>query len=421
MFECTKDWANVYKYANGMKANTDYVYNFRAKANMNSTMNIKINDNWASDSAHVKFDVTTEWQEFTVDVNSGDYKSAPILMFSVNVPASTGMIFYLDYVTITEKGEEPEAPVENPDNIVKNGYFTNDIAGWSASGGTVLNHEDGALHADFNESWGFINAGTYNLKANTEYVLTFKAKSINGGGVTPKMNKTDWSGTVVEKGMNFTGEWADYEWVFTTTDITSLMLFFQSGCDANAGQEVWLDDVVLLEKVGGEEPEEPVEGNLIVNGDFETGDNTGWEIWQSTVIEADAAKDGAFGAHLKGTGNNWGRDDQSVELVYGGNSSDIVDKIYTHTVASGTEQYYTIDHDLSFLAPNGTEKALVIIGTRDDNMNVLALTNIKLNGYKLASHTGAELLAVQDVYDAGASILMGTTVEIARALSDKKD
>ena len=90
-FECTKDWANVYKYANGMKPNTDYVYTFRAKTNMNSTMNIKINDNWAKDSAHVTFDVTTEWQEFTVDVNSGDFKSAAILMFSVNVPASSGI------------------------------------------------------------------------------------------------------------------------------------------------------------------------------------------------------------------------------------------------------------------------------------------------------------------------------------------
>ena len=51
VFSCTKDWANVYKYANGMKANTDYVYTFRAKANMSTTMNIKINDNWAADSA----------------------------------------------------------------------------------------------------------------------------------------------------------------------------------------------------------------------------------------------------------------------------------------------------------------------------------------------------------------------------------
>jgi hypothetical protein len=50
-------------------------------------------------------------------------------------------------------------------------------------------------------------------------------------------------------------------------------------------------------------------------------------------------------------------------------------------------------------------------------MNVLALPNIKLNGYKLAENTAAELLAIQDVYDAGASILMGATVEIARALA----
>ena len=124
-----------------------------------------------------------------------------------------------------------------------------------------------------------------------------------------------------------------------------------------------------------------------------------------------------IGAHLKGTGNNYGMDDQSVDLVYGSSSAHIVENTYVHSVASGTEQYFSIDCDLTFLHPNGTDQALVILGTRDDNMNVLALTNIKLNGYKLAENTAAELLAVQDVYDAGASILMGATVEIARALA----
>lgn len=204
-------------------------------------------------------------------------------------------------------------------NLIANGDFATDISGWSASGGTVLTHEDGALHADFNESWGFVNAGTYNLKANTDYQLTFKAKSINGAGVTPKMNKTDWSGTVVEKGMSFTEDWADYEWTFTTTDITSLMLFFQSGCDASAGQEMWLDDVVLKEAAGEEpeQPEQPADDNLIVNGDFETGDNTGWEIWQSTSISADAAKDGAYGAHLVGNGTWGGMLNQTVAVEAG--------------------------------------------------------------------------------------------------------
>ena len=140
VFECTKDWANVYKYANGMKANTDYVYTFRAKANMSTTMNIKINDNWAKDTAHVKFDVTTEWQEFTVDVNSGDYTSAPLLMFSANVPASTGLVFYLDYVTITEGTSEPVTPDEPADdNLIVNGSFeTGDASGWETWQSTTI-------------------------------------------------------------------------------------------------------------------------------------------------------------------------------------------------------------------------------------------------------------------------------------------
>lgn len=129
-----------------------------------------------------------------------------------------------------------------------------------------------------------------------------------------------------------------------------------------------------------------------------------------------------IGAHLKSTGNNAGMDDQSVELIYGINSPDIVNKTYTHTVASGTEQYFSIDCELIFKDPNGPDRALVIIGTRDDNMNVLALTNIKLNGYVFADGAASsELMAVQDVYDAGASMLMGATVEIARAMAGKED
>ena len=125
-----------------------------------------------------------------------------------------------------------------------------------------------------------------------------------------------------------------------------------------------------------------------------------------------------IGAHLKGTGNNYGLDDQSVDMVFGVNASEIVNNTNVHTVASGTEQYFSIDSELIFLHPNGTDKALVIVGTRDDNMNVMALTNIKLNGYELADGTIAELLAIQDMYDAGASILMGATVDVARALAN---
>lgn len=45
--------------------------------------------------------------------------------------------------------------------------------------------------------------------------------------------------------------------------------------------------------------------NLFVNGDFETGTADGWSTWQTTVISAEAAKDGGYGAHVGGNGG-WG-------------------------------------------------------------------------------------------------------------------
>ncbi len=201
-------------------------------------------------------------------------------------------------------------------NLIANGDFSAGIDGWYASGGTAIEAADGTLHGDYNEDWGFIGYNV-NVKPNTDYTLTFDGKSINGGGVTPKMNKTDWTGTVVEQPMEFGAEWQTFTWDFNSGDYNAFMLFFQSSHPAGDGQEIWLDNISLVEKAGGDEPEVPANDNLIVNGDFETGDNSGWEIWQSTSISADAAKDGAFGAHLVGNGSWGGMLNQTVAVEAG--------------------------------------------------------------------------------------------------------
>ncbi|MBQ3203129.1 MAG: carbohydrate binding domain-containing protein [Clostridia bacterium] len=201
-------------------------------------------------------------------------------------------------------------------NLIANGDFSAGIDGWYASGGSKVEADNGTLHAIYGEDWGFIGYNV-NVEANTDYTLTFDGKSINGGGITPKMNKTDWSGTVVEKAMEFGAEWQTFTWDFNSGNYTAFMMFFQSGHPASDGQEIWLDNISLVKKAGGSEPEVPASDNLIVNGDFETGDNTGWEIWQSTVIEADAAKDGAFGAHLVGNGGWGGMLNQTVAVEAG--------------------------------------------------------------------------------------------------------
>ncbi|MBR5524856.1 MAG: carbohydrate binding domain-containing protein [Clostridia bacterium] len=53
----------------------------------------------------------------------------------------------------------------------------------------------------------------------------------------------------------------------------------------------------------------------LINGDFETGDLSGWDAWQGTGVSGDAAKTGDYGAHLTGNGG-WGgmlRQDIPVE------------------------------------------------------------------------------------------------------------
>ena len=289
VFSCTKDWANVYKYANGMKANTDYVYTFRAKANMSTTMNIKINDNWGSDSAHVTFDVTTEWQEFTVNVNSGDYKSAPILMFSANVPASTGLVFYLDYVTITEGSAEPEVPSE-PDapadgNLIVNGDFeTGDASGWETWQSTSISAaaaKDGAYGAHLvgNGSWGGLLNQTITVVPGNEYKLSFWI-NVNATGVNVQVK--NGAGASIEGA----GGWFDsnkkdklVEWTFTATDDKVFINFCGSG---SAPEDVYVDNFVLI--CTSEAGDQPVDDGLIKNGGFEN-EMANWEnLWGSCTV-----------------------------------------------------------------------------------------------------------------------------------------
>ena len=128
-----------------------------------------------------------------------------------------------------------------------------------------------------------------------------------------------------------------------------------------------------------------------------------------------------IGAHLKGTGNNYGMDDQSVDLVYGSSSAHIVENTYVHSVASGTEQYFTVDIPWAPINNNGVEQTLVVIATGDPENDIMALTNLKLNGYKISGSPKAEMEAVQDAYDVNACVLMSRMVAIASAWAERNN
>ncbi len=65
---------------------------------------------------------------------------------------------------------------------------------------------------------------------------------------------------------------------------------------------------IIYESQPGDIPDDveiPVTDNLFVNGDFETGTNSGWTAYSGSKVKVDAAKNGAFGMHATGTGG-WG-------------------------------------------------------------------------------------------------------------------
>ena len=126
------------------------------------------------------------------------------------------------------------------------------------------------------------------------------------------------------------------------------------------------------------------------------------------------------GAHVKTMLDAFTGEPLTVSMRYGNNADDFSSFDNTILVSSGTEQYYTVDIAWNPVNNNGIEQTLVIIGIDNaDSFEVLSLTNIKLNGYKIADNTADEMTAVQDMYDINASILMSRIVAIGEAIVNK--
>lgn len=111
---------------------------------------------------------------------------------------------------------------------------------------------------------------------------------------------------------------------------------------------------------------------------------------------------------------------QSASLRVGNRAADFENQYTAVIITTGTEQYYDVDIAWNPVNDNGVDKTLVVIGIDNAETNdVLSLTNIKLNGYKIATQTAAEMTVVQDASDINASILMSRVVAIGEALVNK--
>ena len=327
-----------YQSVSSMSANTDYILKFKvyvystassspgfwvtlgSNAVTYSTSNVttgglEVKTVSSSSSTRVRFTATSsgarnKWCSVEIPFNSGDISNTTIT-FS-NYRANAGQYYFDDIVLVRADGkEEPglggNEPV-NPDtpaaptvtgNLVTNGNFeTGDITGWKVHQSTTVNAEAArtgsyGAYLSGKGSYGSLLSTNVDVVIGKTYVVKMWLKVVSVG-INLQIKETNNDGTQI------TGKWcaaANYtDWTelsFVVSPTTNSLFINLCGAGNGSYEVAYIDDVVITE------------APLIDNGDFEAGDLSGWEKWQSTTISADAAYEGSYGANIKGNGG-WG-------------------------------------------------------------------------------------------------------------------
>ena len=130
----TAAYANMYQYVT-VEANTDYEVTFKAMASEESTLWIKLNDNWTADVAQADVKIGTEWAEYTVTIHTDDYTDLVLLFQHAGENVVT---YWFDDIVIT-KVADGDTPVE--------------IVYGDANGDGEVNNVDVALLQQYINKW----------------------------------------------------------------------------------------------------------------------------------------------------------------------------------------------------------------------------------------------------------------------------
>ena len=338
VMQTNENGGSVHMFQQGVNisANTDYILTYKLYAYAASGTNpgwwitlgdtsvtystsavisngIEVKTVSSSSSTRVRFTITNsalynKWIEVKIPFNSGN-NTTPNIMVS-NYRADAGQYYFDDFVLVRADGKtepEPETPdqPDNPDvpivegNLVNNGTFeSGDLTGWKGYQSTKVNAEaaktgnyGGCLKG--NGSWGTLLQQSVDVAIGKSYAVKMWVK-VASVGMNIHIRDGGEGGTLVsEKWCDADGyaEWTQVSFVVAPT--TNTLFINLCGAGTGTAEVVYLDDVSV------------VEAPLISNGDFETGDLSGWEKWQSTALSAEAAYEGSYGVNLKGNGS-WG-------------------------------------------------------------------------------------------------------------------
>ncbi|MBR5524327.1 MAG: carbohydrate binding domain-containing protein [Clostridia bacterium] len=156
------------------------------------------------------------------------------------------------------------------------------------------------------------------LKANTYYEISYDYYESTNTAMSSVMLRVKDQNPIVDvyySGAQGTtkGEWVHYSEVIYTEEFTVYWLMMQFDGDT-VGSDKTYDNFLIREVTNpGDLPDEPEDPGLVfANGDFETGDFTGWEAGSSMEIVSDNVYDGSYAAQV--TGGQWAGLAQYVDV-----------------------------------------------------------------------------------------------------------
>ncbi len=168
----------------------------------------------------------------------------------------------------------------NVGEVVAEGPDGSNCYKWTATGG-----------------WSATYITVANMDSAKDYTITMKAKGSVAGGMGITIQNGDWGSYWNGPTFDVTTEWQEVIIALPANGIPfaagTILFKFQ---DVGVAMDLYVDDLVISEGL----PEVP----LCENGDFETGDGTNWILSQGSAVDATAAQNGSYGAHLI-SGANW--------------------------------------------------------------------------------------------------------------------
>ncbi len=257
----------------------------------------------------------TSWTKVTVNLNSGSYTTVRLGFGSMSGSGQANYL-HVDDIVMTKVEAEPEVP-DIPvvgDNLLANGDFeTGAITPWSSQSSQKCAISSNAHIGSYGATVPHRNTvytaqQDITVEVDTDYVVTLWYKSTNVSTANQmRVCVATTSSTNTAQHIAYTdldstkGTWTKVVFTFNSGSNTSVRLGI-GGIATPAATETYLcvDDIVVAKK----EVVEPSFDGYITNGDFETGDLTGWNLKYSgdAVITSTEVASGSYA--LQGKRNN---------------------------------------------------------------------------------------------------------------------